>query len=166
MKFIKLKNRLEGLISYHYSPYTFEKPSYEEVVKNRPNRQTHSNSYLGLWSCTFPKLFERGGDDEFGCNVYKIIYKPDIQVGFVFYSDFVRYCRAIENPLEYITERDRFMREGYDVIVVVDKFYNNKYHHLGEIITLNFDCIDVFEKIVYDKSLDTNYNLKELYNGE
>lgn len=152
--FIEIDNKLHNLISYHYSPYEFDVPSYNKVIENRPNRGTHSNSYLGLWSCTFPSFFK--GDNEFGTYVYKITFKPDIKVGYLRSSDFFRYCNNIEFSEQYIDEHYKYIKLGYDVIVILDHFMGEKLH-LGEIITLNFDCIDVFERVECQHISDYTY---------
>ncbi len=155
-KFIEIENNLHNLISYHYSPFEYDQPNYKKVIENRPKRDTHDNSYLGLWSCTFPSFFK--GDNGFGTFVYKIIYKPEIKVGFIRSYDFKRYCDGIEFPEQYIDEHYKYTKMGYDVIVILDKFIGNGLQlHLGEIITLNLDCIDVFERVECKDISDYTY---------
>lgn len=137
------------MISYHYSPYIFDKPVYEEIVKIRESgdRPTHENSSLGLWSCTFPKKVSiSNGSSMFGTNAYKIKFKENIKFKFVSCGRFRDICEGVKSTEAYINLRNKYLEENIDVICVIDTFMGNG-SHLGEVITLNFDSIEIFERI-------------------
>ena len=152
---------MSKLISYHYTPFDYDIPSYEKIVENRDNRKTHANSYLGLWSCTYPSFFEQDEPSEFGKTIYKIKYKDNVNIGFIGYGDFVKYCHQIEDPKDYISEHYRLIDLNYDVVIVYDRFSreSNSYH-CGEIITLNLDCMEIFEKINYSDIKNYDYYIQ------
>lgn len=145
---MQLNDNLDNLISWHYSPFVFDAPDYELIIENRSDdqRPTHTNSYLGLWSCTFPgKVGIKDNESSlFGMNAYQITYKENVNTKLMKYSDFYRFCVDNFTKEDYIKIRNELIESGYDVLAVIDTFYGG--YHLGEIVTLNFDIIDKFEK--------------------
>lgn len=156
-----LHDNLDNLISWHYSPFIFEKPDYNLIIENRRDekRQTHTNSYLGLWSCTFPGRVGIKNNDSslFGMNAYQLEYKENINAKLMTIGEFYRYCEDKFNKQDYVKARNELIESGYDVLAVIDTFLGG--YHLGEIITLNFDIIDKFVKCEQDDIEDHIYRL-------
>lgn len=152
MKFENIKNNLDDLVSYHISPYKFDKPSYQEILDLRDSdkRNTHVNSYLGLWSSTYPQSYK----SESKSNCYEIKFKKNTNIKFINHSDFRRWCNTPEKSY-YINQRNMLIAENIDVIIVLDRLSGMKCT-LAEIITLNFNAIESFKHIT-DNRKDLPY---------
>lgn len=156
-----MNKNLDHLIHWHFSPYIFDTPSYENIIEKREsdNRPTHTNSYLGLWSCTFPHKVKIVNNENsmFGTNAYEIKYKDNVKTKLMRITEFYKMCCNIETPKGYIDLRRALIDDGFDVLAILDSFYGG--NHLGEIITLNFDVIDSFNLIDVELIKDHVYRM-------
>lgn len=160
MKFKNIKDNLDDLVSYHISPFKFDTPSYQEIVDLRDldKRDTHVNSYLGLWSSTFPQSYTNS--NKVYC--YEIKFNNNANIKFITHSDFKNWCN-IPDKSYYINARKKLIDANIDVIIVLDKLSDMNNHTLAEIITLNFDAIESFNHIT-DNRRNLYYEV-EVENG-
>lgn len=124
------------MIVYHNSPYMFDFPDYELLVKNRTN---HGNGELGLWFST-TNTWQNG----FGNYCYEIDIDDEEFVHIDAY-DFCKMCQSTE------ASRDpMFFREWRDKWILLDRKIIAIQEYSGNVdmgIILDFNAINKFTLI-------------------
>ena len=142
----------ETLIFYHRSNNDFVFPE-ENILTENTN--WHSNGAMGLWCSTFPNMCEC-----FGEYCYEVKVCSDARwVGWA-YNDFYDTCQGISSRLDYLTLRENFLRNGIDVIFIVDASEN-----INEVIILNYRIITFNKVRNIPKDVKYTLTLRRKING-
>lgn len=131
---------------YHVSPKEFSFPCREKINEAREWSPWHANGVLGLWCSTFPNMCS-----PFGKQVYEIIVKEDARKIGLPFTDFQHLTSQMEDFNDLIA----FLCGKGDVAYLAD---SNPY--VGEVIILNFDCIDQFNNISHAVPEDVRVSLR------
>lgn len=121
---------------YHASPYKYDFPDYENLLKGLRLGDRHFNGALGLW-CAIKNDWIVG----FGKNMYKIDFDDSNQKMISAY-DFACMCKKREKESDYVDWRNELISKGYTVLALVEK--NDEIEML---IILDFNAIKNFIKI-------------------
>lgn len=126
------------MLVFHNSNSLYEKPTHENIIKNRQN---HVNGVLGLWFAVNPKWI-----DSFGRNTYEITLDQNdvivLPVDELFQwektANFLNNNKLIENKeLEkekyYLNLRESLLKQGTKAIIFEE---NNNNKEMGIILDL------------------------------
>ena len=126
------------MLVFHNSNSLYEKPTHENIIKNRQN---HVNGVLGLWFAVNPKWI-----DSFGRNTYEITLDQNdvivLPVDELFQwektANFLNNNKLIENKeLEkekyYLNLRESLLKQGTKAIIFEE---NNDNKEMGIILDL------------------------------
>lgn len=135
---------------FHVTNYKYDKANHEEILNNRKERTTHNNSVLGIWCSTLPKLCS-----SFGKYTLNIFLKENTNCLGFNYDDL--YELTHKASIEDILKLKTYLLNFTDVLYIIDR---NR--HVGEIIILNFDCIENMIDVSDHNLKDQRFTLDKL----
>ncbi len=118
---------------YHASPYVYDFPVYEKLLKGVSKGGHHKNGQLGLW-CAMKNDWIHG----FGKNIYEVSY-DDSSEKIMCSKAFSKLCNNSKQEPDYQEWRKELIDSGYSVLAL--KELNGS---IDMLIILDFNIIKNF----------------------